>query len=889
MKSWILIPVYMLIFSTNETSGQASIIKGELSNDNQQAVAGASIILRKADSSQIIGYAVSNQEGVFLLNVDRLSPGFYRLEVRHISYQNAEKLIRVPLDINDNAQIKFSLVPRKVELKEVIIKREPPMVMKSDTIQFNAGSFKNAETRKLEDLLKNINGFSVDASGKLSFNGKPVEKVLIEGDDVSDRSYQLLTRNLSAEIIDKIQVIDNYNDNRLKRNVSQSGNVGINLKMVPGLKNRINGSLGVGISVEKRYLAEGSLVYIASPLKILSFVNANNIAEDVSGNARYFYESEDGKEENAKRNAGDFHVLSAGEVFPPAINERYTRDNNDAGVSIMSSWKMGRHSRMKALMGAGWLKLIRTASARNNTFISDLENWVTENQVQEQRARRDQMAGFSFHRDAMKNHVTHVELAFGMGKQENGFNNLSSGAITDSLKEVLSDRDYFLDVKWEESFLLSTGKVFISSLVLHKAQISQVLENESGRFTSLYGLDSVFRISAQQLKGQHFSGEYTSGISGRYRKWQFQSGIQINRSASTYAALCRFTDSNDPHNLIDTGLQRLNVTRSGVSTYINTGRKSGKAGFLGIRLTAGYGWLDYKNMHSAFPVVKAELSYTYSLSLLSSVHLKYGFNADFVNFQQLYPLELISGDGTVLNGTQYLGTSKFHHWTAGYHSSNVYKNSQWSCNLSFSSAAGQYNNVLYSNPYNTVSGYMPFQPNAGLLAAVSGEKFIGTIKSKLGGSAYYSRNLLTYAINGDTGSSRRSAVSFEARWSTGLHLPVNLETRARMVWSEARWKQQSPNNNGQFFFTGKLKLNAGKKAYAAMVWNHYVLSKGSRFKGLDAFIHYSLNKDWKLSMQGSNLLNAATVRDKTVMAYSSSVSAFQLIGRYILIRAEVQL
>jgi hypothetical protein len=313
--------LFFLVAFSYHLQSQTGFIKGIITGENNQPVPGASVILRYVDSGAVIMYRLTNNNGVFIMDITKIKPVDFLLEIRHISYRYYQKKISFPMDIRDTF-MRFTLYPRSVELKEVVIKREPPMVIKSDTVQFNAGSYRNAETRKVEDLLKNINGFSIDASGRISFNGKEVEKVLIEGDDLSDKGYRMITRNLTADIIDKVQVIDNYNDNRLLRNVSKSDKVGINLKLNPGINNRVSGSLTAGLSAEKRYLAEGSLVYIGKPCKMISYVNANNIAEDPSGNVRFYYSQEGGQENYQSSGSRQYYILSAGSIFPADINVR---------------------------------------------------------------------------------------------------------------------------------------------------------------------------------------------------------------------------------------------------------------------------------------------------------------------------------------------------------------------------------------------------------------------------------------------------------------------------------------------------------------------------------------------------------------------------------------
>jgi hypothetical protein len=87
----------------------------------------------------------------------------------------------------------------------------------------------------------------------------------------------------------------------------------------------------------------------------------------------------------------------------------------------------------------------------------------------------------------------------------------------------------------------------------------------------------------------------------------------------------------------------------------------------------------------------------------------------------------------------------------------------------------------------------------------------------------------------------------------------------------------------------KLKFSPGKSLYAALIWNYYVLSEASRFNGIDMFINWVPGGKWRFSLQGSNLLNTANIIDKKVFPYSSSLSSYHLVGRYLLLSAEVRL
>ena len=525
---------------------------------------------------------------------------------------------------------------------------------------------------------------------------------------------------------------------------------------------------------------------------------------------------------------------------------------------------------------------------KTNTYISDSEHWETINQILENQHGRDNMASFYYHRDALKKHVSQVNFDLGTGMRENKFSNLSSGSITDSLRERLNDNNGFVCFKWRESLLIRNNKVLATRFELRGEQFRQHLDNESGRFIMLFGLDSNFTRSTQYLDGQRFKMELNIGISSQPGKGQFNYGIQLLCLQSDYKSSARFTSNTDLHDFIDTGEQKMKTGLRQFGVYFNGGWKTGKKTFLGLRSLAGFASVVETGKESIYPVFKADWSYVYAISMLNSVRLKYGFNADFDNFNSLYPYGLISGDGSVVSGSKFGGTTRRHLWTAGYYSSNVYHNSQWSASLSYTRSDNRYNNAIETNPYYTISTLQPFQPNSALIASLNAEKFVSLIKSKLGGSISLSGFGNTNSVNGDTGYAKSLTYSIEGRWSTGLSFPFNLETRARVIWYEGQWQEQN-NHSRQFYFMEKIKFSAGKSIYAALIWNYYILSEASRFNGIDAFINWAPEGKWRFSLQGSNLLNAANIIDKKVLPYSSSLSSYHLVGRYLLLRAEIRL
>ncbi len=886
MIRWILI--ICLAFCNEIVLSQAAYLKGTVINEQQIGVKGASVILRSKDSlAAIVNYQITGTDGVFVLDGKNLKPLVYVLEIRHLSYQSL--ITEINLAHWNETEIRFTLITRSLELKEVVINHKPAVLVKSDTISFQAGSYKNAETRKLEDLLKNINGFSVDANGRISFNGKAVEKVLIDGDDLADKGYRLITKNLAADIVDKVQVIDNYNDNRLMRSVAKSDKIGINIQTAKQKQDRFSGSITAGVSIAKRYQVEASLIYLGRPFKLLSFANANNIADDPMGTVRYHYAQESGQSEYSS-NGGQYVVLAAGSISPPPVSDRYHKDNRDAALAAMSSWKIGKYTKMKALAGGDRLTILRNAITTSSTYISDTDNWQVNNVMNEKSSSKDIIAGLSLHRDALKNHISHIDVDIGYGRQLSLFKNLSSGDLTDTLSDRLRNRNRFFQFRWEENFLLKKQKLFSSEVLIHHEDLIQNVENLSTRFTSLYGVNPGNNLSLQYLYGRHFNVDLTGALQGRHKKWDYRYGMRFRQKVSDFNSAINFSDPKNLNEPIDTGEQRLVAKISLVELFLQAGRKMGRKTYMNIDVQAGYGDFKTGAGQHQFPEYKALWSYIWAISTVRSFRLRYTIGGDFSNnFHYSYPYGLISGNGNVVNGVIFNGITLVSRYSAGYHVANIYKNSQWNANLAFSSGNNQYNAAIITTTDYTISQFQPFDQNSQLIAAVSGDRFFSAVKSKLGASLSFSGMVNTVAINKDIGRSSSQNISLEGRWSTGLHFPVNLEIRSRVQRSSGTWRNGPANTNWLFTLQPKLKIKGGTKAYGAFVWSYFRLSRGNSFNGLDLFMNYRLNKVWKLEVLGNNLLNYISVQEKTVVPYGFSLTGFRVVRRYLVLRVDVQL
>lgn len=164
-------------------------------------------LLHAADSSLVTG-TTTDQYGSFTLK--NVPAGDFVLEVKYLGYKDHFQNITV----KDR-----SLVLRNILIEETaqdlgavsVTGMAAQMIVKVDTVEFNAAAFKTAENAVVEDLIKRMPGFEV-SNGTIKVNGETISRIKVDGKKFFDGDIEMTTKNLTADMVDKIQVIDEKSD-----------------------------------------------------------------------------------------------------------------------------------------------------------------------------------------------------------------------------------------------------------------------------------------------------------------------------------------------------------------------------------------------------------------------------------------------------------------------------------------------------------------------------------------------------------------------------------------------------------------------------------------------------------------------------------------------------
>ncbi|WP_207434026.1 outer membrane beta-barrel protein [Sabulibacter ruber] len=288
MKQLLSVCLLFLCFLLPEPSfsqNQKGEVKGKLWDAaHKEALSYATIAVYTAQDTTLVTFRVSDDKGAFRV------PGLtLNQSLRMVITMTGYKVYRKEFSLSP-AQLSLDLGQIEMLqadnlLNEVIITAEaPPVIVRKDTLEFNANSFKTLPTALLEDLLKKLPGVQVDPDGNIKVNGRSVQKILVDGKEFFGNDPKVASRNLPADMIDKVQVVNDPDALRKDPDLpaSEIPQV-INLKLKKGIKQGAFGKVYAGTGSDNRYEGGGILNIFRDTTQVSLLGYSNNLNKPAFG------------------------------------------------------------------------------------------------------------------------------------------------------------------------------------------------------------------------------------------------------------------------------------------------------------------------------------------------------------------------------------------------------------------------------------------------------------------------------------------------------------------------------------------------------------------------------------------------------------------------------
>ncbi|MDX5477279.1 MAG: outer membrane beta-barrel protein [Cyclobacteriaceae bacterium] len=253
--------------------GQEVFLKGKvIEGEKKEAMIGANVLIKTVTDSLLVS-TVTGVDGSF--EVRRPDIPNVKLEIIFLGYQKITKIHNRgdALDLGTLVLVEDSKLLGEVLIEGQVVVGE----VKGDTTSFNANAFRTRENADVEDLVRKLPGVTIQ-NGEIQAKGEQVQKVLVDGREFFGSDPFLALRNLPADVVDRIEILDQRSD-QSRLTGFDDGNYSrtINIVTRPDRNSGQFGRIYAGGGTQDRYSAGGNFNIFKGNKRISIIGMFNNI------------------------------------------------------------------------------------------------------------------------------------------------------------------------------------------------------------------------------------------------------------------------------------------------------------------------------------------------------------------------------------------------------------------------------------------------------------------------------------------------------------------------------------------------------------------------------------------------------------------------------------
>jgi len=356
--------LFILLFLSCQVSyAQKFAIKGIISDEKAEGLPAATVLLLHPKDSSNIYNEITNAKGYFELK--NIIKGEYLFKVLYLGFDTYYKKVTVKSEVVTLDLGKIQLQQASSLLNEINIKGDrSPVVFKKDTIEFNAGSVTTQPNAIVEDLIKKLPGIEVK-DGVVKVHGKEVTKVLVDGKEFFGKDAAIALKNLPADAIDKVQVVESKSEEAQFTGVDDGKREKvINLQLKKDKRQMGFGKGTGGVGSDNRYTTNLNYNRFDKGNQLSVLGMSNNI--NIQGFSYQDYAQFNGGYERMNEDGGNVWYDNTGNRGVPIENSRQNGDtySNAGGLNFFH-------------------KLNKKLEANGSYFLNHSDQGIRTNQVTE--------------------------------------------------------------------------------------------------------------------------------------------------------------------------------------------------------------------------------------------------------------------------------------------------------------------------------------------------------------------------------------------------------------------------------------------------------------------------------------------------------------------------
>lgn len=868
---FIFINFYFNSFSQNIIE-----IKGRVYNQDTLPILNATILVRNSVGN-IISYTFTHQDGTFKINFLENNYELYTLQVSHINYITYNYFYKTRID-SLNKHLNFYLENKINILKDVIINSKIGNSLRlKDTLEFSASNYITKDVIIIEDLLKKINGFNINSQGNILFNGKEIDRILIDGEDLTNKNYTILSKNLAIKFIDKIQIINNFNDNAILKKFDNSNKVAINLTISEKKKNYLSGNTQIGFSYNKRKEFNNNLFNLSKKNKLLFFFNQNNIGNKPDLDIPYYFNKDEGTiiPESYEKKSSDLVKIGSRNI--QNIGDRYINNNDDSGIFLINSYNHRSNLKSRILIGKSSFfneKIVTTSSKFLLPNDISWSNTTTENFNLNQ---KNNVFQYILKNDNLKNNALY-SCTINQMYDENINSNILRIIKPDTIVENLSKKYYNLKLKIVETFKIREYTALIFENTYSKENFDIYLKVQGNKFNNYLKYDSTINNLFQKIISKNSDNVTSLKLYTKIRNTNLQYVI------SNYFVNTKFNNIISQNIFDYKNNNNFNFHQNNVSlNFLMDTKLSNKFSInIGSTINQAYQNIFSENENKSANKIlyNTIINYKYNISETKIFSAQFNTFSKFANRENYYSKFVISGNSLIFESLDTLILQKNSEFTLSFTNFDIYKNNLFKILFTYN----KFDNELSSSNFYTkeysIFSFFPTKNNNRIFLNSKFEQFIKKININLILDLNYSNHKYSEILNNINNSINSNNLKLQIKLNSVFKLPVNFETSNGILYSKI-YSNINSFSNIQYESFQKIKVKISKNISSNLLFSYYKFNLNSELNNLDLYITYKINGKSSFSVLGHNLFNNSILNQKFISNYSQTIMNYSLVNKYI--------
>ncbi|QMU63640.1 MAG: hypothetical protein GKR88_04640 [Flavobacteriaceae bacterium] len=768
-------------------------------------------------------------------------------------------------------------------LEEIIIKsKKKKFKVKKDTLIYNINEYKDGTERKLQDVLNKLPGVEVnESSGQIKYKGKPVETVLLEGDNLFGYNYSLGTKNININMVEQIEAIENYSENPLLKGIERGDKVALNLKLKKGnidLSGNVDLASGLFNDGKPVFNTNSNILGIQKGYKSFATLSYNNIGINHSP-FNYFDFNFNAEQIREQKFFSKKHIPES--RIPSSFDTERVNINNQFFTNYNAIFNIGKRLNLRTNLYLINDRIRNNQFLSNDYVINDVlfstfdDNFLEKKPIQ---YRGDIKLTFNVSRNSLLEYDLKIR-----------------NELIETNNTTFSNNNNF------ESNLKSEDFFFKQNLLLTKKLSSKKALQVSATY-STNNIPQYFKITSSVFNSNQTSTDFQES-NQRKDYFEFNSILLGNKDDNKYSFSIGYINDTNPLNTRfynrrqgnEILINSLNLINFQKNIIYNRGSYDFKLKEFVISPSYSFRVLFQKLNdensinHTTNFIFEPAINLTYKLNRSSLLRGRFGYNVQSEAENYLFTNEILSNNRLTVSNQPSLNLQKSQSYNLSYYNNDIYNQLQLNGTLSYRRNDGNFfSDSEINNTVTQIQYFFLDEDSEDFSISLDFSKFMDFIDSTVKISSNYSISKYRNIVNdSDLRDNLNNTLQNSFTIKTSFESSINFENNLTWSLSESKSEGSETFSNGSLNNLFNIYFRPSKNWFLSITSNYYLPNTSqpsNNYIFLDSHLRYKMkNKIFEMSLVAKNILNEDNFEDIEITDFSTNIYRSNILPSHFLL------